>query len=117
MKQKKIKIPLYGGNIYVYIGEREEFAELLYKKVGVDFSSDVHSGCDGLCFELTNPEGGSFIGMWFPQDAPNGVIVHECLHATWYVNRYFGVNVDADNNEPQAYLLQYLVEQMEKLMK
>tara|TARA_R110002020_G_scaffold448039_3_gene660682 strand:+ start:1127 stop:1474 length:348 start_codon:yes stop_codon:yes gene_type:complete len=115
MKIKNVKIPLYGGNIKVYIGDSNLFLDHMVNKYSADLSDSVNATTKGLCFTLSNSIGEQLTGMWLPSDYSVAILAHEALHATWYIQDYFGVKVSADNNESQAYLLQYLVEQIMKI--
>lgn len=33
---------------------------------------------------------------------------HELIHITWYILDYYGIKLEVDNNEIQAYLFEYL---------
>jgi hypothetical protein len=39
-----------------------------------------------------------------------GLVAHEAVHATWYIERYLGDMFNTDIQEPQAYLVQYLTQ-------
>ncbi len=47
----------------------------------------------------------------------HGSIAHECLHATSFLFMTIGAEPDIDNDEPQAYLINYLVDQVEDFIK
>jgi hypothetical protein len=44
-----------------------------------------------------------------------GLLAHELFHATHRILEYFGVEFTRDNQEPFAYLMEYLVNECIKL--
>jgi len=38
---------------------------------------------------------------------------HELIHVTWFILDHYGVTIDADNHEIQAYLFEYLKMEIE----
>lgn len=46
-----------------------------------------------------------------------GVIAHECLHGSSFILEYVGIHASYVNDEPQAYLVQYLIEEAHKFYK
>lgn len=46
-----------------------------------------------------------------------GLIAHESLHAANFILDYVGVKADYDNDEPQAYLLEWIVNQSTEFLK
>lgn len=46
-----------------------------------------------------------------------GVIAHECLHGSSFILEYVGIHASHVNDEPQAYLIEYLIEEAHKFYK
>ena len=47
----------------------------------------------------------------------NAIVAHETVHIVNKVFQYNGVQLDLENDEPQAYLTSYIFEQIEKVIK
>jgi len=116
LKVKKIKVPLFSGFIMAFIGGREDFLDHMFNKYGADLTGSADTTTHGLCFNLTNPNGESLTGIWVDKGTPFPVLAHECLHATYFTLDFFGVSSSVNDNETQAYLLQYYIEEISKLL-
>ena len=80
-----------------------------------DGSNRVVAGFDALCGPVG--EAGS-IYMWYDLDYVTlGTIAHECLHACNFILQSRGVLADRHNDEPDAYLLGYLVDHVVKVLR
>lgn len=101
MKKKTIDIPLFYGKLHIIQGELEE----VEKKYNV-----VINSYDGATFwDDEKAEICVWIGV-----KTSGIIAHEALHATNIILRWVGVVADYQNDETQAYLLQYIVDKISK---
>jgi hypothetical protein len=53
----------------------------------------------------------------FSKKTSYGVIAHESLHAVSYIFDFHGIVMDCKNDEPIAYLLEWVVEECHKFIK
>ena len=53
----------------------------------------------------------------FDSNPSNSLIAHEATHLTNILFKDFGFKLDVDNDEPQAYLLAWFVEQIDEFLK
>lgn len=101
IKEKRIKIPIY--NAFLFIGVYDDFEEL-----NKQYNTDATNTTDAVCWSCVN---GTAVFFNKNKLKPN-VIVHECVHV---VNRIFkekGIDLDIDNDEAQAYLMDYIFEKI-----
>lgn len=52
-----------------------------------------------------------------PKNIITGVVAHESLHASNFIFDRKGIEVDRENDEPQAYLIQWIANKCYKLLK
>lgn len=102
MARYKIKIPIYGQTVRVYFGTEA------YHRDFPEYKKDGDNGC--FAFVQCNECGPCMV---FIEASPN-TVAHECVHAAWDVLDHVGVKVSADNQEPLAYLVGYIVEHVVK---
>lgn len=103
----EVWVPIYKIPIHFYIGKTIADTS---KGINATWNVDIGSNADGTAMILEEAETGdkAFIirlspGIRNPDNLAK-TIVHECLHMSWYVLDYVGVEIDADNHEAQAYL-------------
>lgn len=110
MKDLKFKVPIYNETIR-YI-ETDNFIEI-YDKANVGYSHNDQD-CGGInCIirgENTIMVKTKYANHW-------GTIAHEALHATNRILHSRGVEIDANNDEAQAYLLTYILDKIQKFKK
>jgi hypothetical protein len=110
-KYHTVEIPIYYGRVHILVGHD---LAALSRAAGVG-----DQGFNGL--SLAQYQAYSFTGekettrgyfALFRPDASAGLLAHEAVHL---VNKIFadrGVKLDIENDEPQAYLMGWLVNQM-----
>lgn len=101
---KKVKIPIYGGYLYITNSTKEETS----LKFGVDISENT-TAC-----VFDHPRGFSHQVVWLSDRVTNAIVAHECVHLCDNVYIDKGIIQDVNNNEPYAYLLTWFFEQIEK---
>lgn len=84
----------------------------LNKKYNVDFTKRF----DGGVFNITSKKGFTKYIVAFNNDWYNSLIVHECVHLTNDILKGVRAGLDVNNDEPQAYLTQWLFEQCEEFL-
>lgn len=63
---------------------------------------------DAYCQTSTSDIG---IAMYVPDST---CLDHELIHVTWFILDHYGVQIDADNHEIQAYLFEYIKRELLK---
>lgn len=114
MKYKRITIPMYNQVLHIAISddiekEIEELNKRFYTNIdSYDFSGYSASIRRHNLLILNNKE---------IKDNPTriGTIAHEAFHISNFVCRRVGIIPDTDNDEAQAYMISWIVEQVIKL--
>ena len=105
MKRKKIKIPVYGGNLYLI--QTEDFKSI----------EDKYRLQDTSLFDaFTFPLNGDYF-MCFGKKWDYNIIAHESLHVVSDLFNDCNITMDLNNQEPQCYLLGWVVEQCHKFLE
>lgn len=99
MKGKKIRVPIFNEVIRLYIGNVD--------KVAKAYNCGDVSEYDAFCFR----EKGRYIAIFRKKLKPS-IIVHEATHLANMILTDIGHKIDGDNDEVQAYLLQWIFEQI-----
>ena len=110
MKDLKIKIPIY-NSLVRYIVTDDFINE--YKRQGAKYD-DTYNHCHGVS-EWINGINTIMIKEKYENDW--SVIAHEVLHATNRILEHVGVEVNTINDEAQAYLLSYVIKEIQKHKK
>lgn len=93
----KILVPLYGITFYVAFSNSDAF-----DLTGIDYA--VGSGA----FVEYHEDPPLMILM----DHGHEVVIHECTHAALCLMGTIGIAPDVDNQEPMAYLMGYIADQV-----
>lgn len=103
LKSKIVKLPMFYTKV-VMVDTNDK--ERLFKKYGVSIEGDIYAhffhfedNVDWKYLIVLNTENGAGFGC----------LTHECFHASSYILFDKGVEPSHTNNETQAYMLQYLV--------
>lgn len=104
MKKKTIKVPLYPNKLVMYkCDDLKEIQEL--------YDLSDCSNHDAIVFEHKGLDIVAFSKTISPS-----IIAHESLHITNNIFRSISAQPDLDNDEPQCYLLGWIVEQCHKFL-
>ena len=111
---KKVKIPIYEQTLYVSITEDyskdEEEYEYIWRPEREDFSGHT-SGLNNQYLIILNKK-------YLKNEIHNVTTIrHEAFHATNMLFKRIGAVPDINNDEHQAYLLSWIVEQVYKIYK
>lgn len=104
---KKIKIfevPIFKGLISLHTGTPDEFIAILKKKNIEIEISETQSG--KTVWDTFN---GLEFFVWIKNKNDLPTIAHEMLHVANAILISRGIRVDPDNDEIQAYLVEYLI--------
>lgn len=106
MTKGKFKIPIYEYTVEVFVFDNvNEAVE--------EFSGIVDEGMSGCTIEYINRPRCKLV---IPSNRMS-TVVHELEHVKNLVWKYVGYEVKTDNDELDAYLMSYLFEQVEKILK
>lgn len=106
MTKGKFKIPIYDYKVEVFI-----FDDI--KEAVEAFPGIVDEGMLGCTIEHINEPR---CRLALPSDRMS-TVVHELEHVKNLVWKHIGYEVKVDNDEPDAYLMSYLFEQVEKILR
>jgi hypothetical protein len=101
IKTKKIPISIYFQNLIIH--KVDTYVEV-NKKYGNDIPEGVYSA---VVFRIDKNTTVMAI-----EDIDYGIIAHEVVHLVNSVFKEVGIQLDLDNDEPQAYLTGYIMKQI-----
>lgn len=102
--EKKFKVPIYDYVVYVMIVDSMEEA--------VKKHPEIKGSMYGCTLEYDNP----FCKVILPP-CNNSTLIHELEHVKNIIWKWIGYTPQAGNDEPDAYLIGYLYEQVDKIIK
>lgn len=113
LKIKSIHIPLYGSNfVIISSNSSKKISKIVegYKRKD-PYATTAEGNYDGkrAVFVILN-----FDNKYAKIDY--GVIAHECLHATHMIAEDKGIIPDFQNDEPLAYLLMWMVNEVHQFI-
>ncbi len=111
---KATRVPLYLGMLVVVISdEKDKCIELTNERMFLDYKEifataayGTYKGSQGF-FVFLNPNNTR-------SKVTRGVVAHEAVHAANFILEDRGVIADFVNDEPQAYLMGWIVDQIYK---
>jgi hypothetical protein len=109
MRKKKIEIPLYSGTVTIIQTNN-------FKKIAKKYGFQSLKGYDGCMFRNPKKNGYSRYVIVFQKIASPSVIAHECLHFVNYLFEDSNIILDIKNDEPQCYLLDWIVGECHKFL-
>jgi len=104
MRQKTIKVPIYPCKLVLH--ECKDCKELEKK-----YDLGDCSGIEAVVFTR-----GGVVVIAFFKPVTHGIIAHEALHATSDIFNFICAEMDVNNQEPQCYLIEWIVEQCHKFL-
>ena len=122
---KDIDPVIYPRRIFICIGgDRQDIADKFNDKDGDPFYVEpcIIESSYALTFSnaITNKETGLFgVLLWFhnTQSITCRTIAHKAVHATNAIFRHLDIALSTENDEPQAYLLVFIAEEINKALK
>ena len=108
MKEKIIKIPIYHWKLHIIKWDLE--------KIGKKYNLHNIQNYDAVTFALYWKSWDYHIFICFSNNIENTIIAHECCHWVNLIFKYNWIKIDLDNDEPQAYLLGWLVWECNKFL-
>jgi hypothetical protein len=101
MIYKKIRVDVYGRTVWI-TRDIETAKRLVWKQCGRRVTDE-----DFCCKGFTANGFGNNV-VWLHEDSWVHTLAHEMTHVALNIFHYAGVDVDANNQEPTAYLVGYL---------
>lgn len=112
MKKHKIKIPIYNGSLIILF--TKDFNKVASKyKLKKLLDQDLN-GFGAFCTAQPTKKGLTQYFLIFSKKPTHSVIAHEAIHATNWIMSDRKIVPDLINDEPQAYLLGWIVKQVYK---
>lgn len=109
MKIFNIPIPIYFGTLQVVV--TKDFREP-ESKLGFDFTVSQLHYSSYVSNTTSNKTGITRYTLLIKPDASPKIIAHEAFHVVSMVFNDRGIEYDTENDEPAAYLLGWVVEQI-----
>lgn len=111
LKYSKQKIPLYTGYLCIYFCDDFEFINKKYK---LNLDMQEYKDCDAMAgFKESTDE----YYVVLNTETTFGIIAHECKHVLNNIYIKHGIELDRYNDEPECYLLKWLVNCVVDTMK
>lgn len=113
---KKIKIPIYFGD-FIIIYDKDGWDEVnkkYQKKLGWD--TPITYGYPACVFEDTFYSYTKYVAAFITKPTAS-IIAHEAVHLVNKIFKHRGVDLDLVNDEPQAYLTGWFVNEIDKFFK
>ena len=109
-KYKKISIDLYETTVHCFISNDWR---------AVEKRSDMPENYleDKVCDAIVTVSSEGTITVVFKSTVTFGTIAHECLHLSNKILEDVGIYLRLANEEPHAYMIGYLFEQIQKLFE
>lgn len=107
--RKEFKVPIYNSHVIL-------FTDVTVEEMCSEFGAEPVKGYNGAVFEQEDENGIISYVIVLEKTDDLGIIAHECLHVTNYILRNAGVYPDFTNDEPQAYLLMWLVNKVNECL-
>ena len=108
MKSKVIPIPIYGGKLIVIVSKDINLIAKKYK-----LTVDV-SNFGAFTFKDTSKYRNYIMAL---EDGWRTNVVHELVHVVNYIYLDCAMQLDRNNDEPQAYLMGWLYHEIDKFLK
>lgn len=110
LRKKSIEIPIYYGNFHIILCDSLEDVWSRY-----DLTGDP-SGWEAVAFWKTRKTGYKDYFVAFTPSCTLKTVVHECVHIVNKVFRDRGIELDVNNDEPQAYFTGWVFDQAYKFL-
>lgn len=107
---KKVRIPTYGGRLWIIINPSIKHA---IDKLEDITSESIHMkdqrGYEAYAYSGLDEKHRHRVMLFLKPNAKPGEIAHECKHAVNVIFSYRGVRLSLTNDEPECYFLDWMV--------
>lgn len=110
MKKKLVVIPIYQSELII-IQDKD------WKKVNKKYGTQAEVRFGAFVFRHLKKSGRMQYVVCIDKDPSYSLIAHECVHLTNHLFEDWGIKLDLDNDEPQAYLTGWFFNEIEKFLK
>jgi len=110
--QKRIIVPLYNVQLVVYYGEYKELKKI---NDSLGYNEFLESSFGKSFWNVETNRFRLFLRS--EENISVGTIAHECKHIVNYIFDARGIKLDTDNDEPECYLLGWLVDKICSIIK
>lgn len=111
MIKKKLRLPIY-NQFTIIIIFTDDIPEQVYKHT----KYETEDSYDALVFYRNDKETTVYVAF-DDKTYTQGIIAHECFHIVRIVMDYVGIPLTKESEEAYTYLLGYLVDEVNKLIK
>jgi hypothetical protein len=112
---KKHKIPIYGGQLWVCVaGSFSKAIEEIENTIDVkleDKKEDLRQA-SAMTYQFYLPDGRFRVLIIIKPRSSIALISHEALHAVNWIFQHCGVKYSLTNDEPQCYLLGWVIDRV-----
>lgn len=110
-RSKSIKIPLYTGKLIIIQTDDLEKVNIMF-----DTMFKTH-GYDAITFMDEEKNGFTNYVVAFQGKPSASTIGHESMHVLTYIYKEHGIRLSINNDEPQAYLIGWIIGELHKFLK
>jgi len=117
---KKHKIPIYGGQLWVCVTNSfMKSVEFIENTTDVRLDDEKHDlrKTAAITYKFYLPDGRFRILIVMKPRTTVSFIAHESLHAVNWIFDHAGIKYSISNDEPQCYLLGWVVDKIENTKK
>lgn len=109
---KKHRIPVYGGQLWVCVAN--SFAQAVEEienttDIKLDDQKEDLRTASAMTYQFYTPDGKFRILIVIKPKTTVDFVAHEALHTVNWIFKHCGVKYSLDNDEPQCYLLGWVV--------
>lgn len=108
MKIKTIDIPIYFGKLTLIKSKN-------FKKTNEKFGVSIPDRFGAVTFRNEKADGFEVVVSFV--DSNVSLVAHEAVHVCNFIYENIGAKLDILNDEPQAYLVGWIVEEIENFLK
>lgn len=112
MRKKIIKVPIYFGDLVML--QTNKF-EKVNKSYNSNFTKDDNKIYDAVVFKDSKKHINQYVVV-FRKNPDYTVIAHETVHLVNAIFKDHGIELDLDNDEPQAYLTGWIFNKIDKFL-
>ena len=125
MKKAKhfyIDLDIFNTYVDVFYGDKlDKLFDLADKKLGItNFRDIIGAKAYTAHFQKVNPSKGTsedIVCIYLEKNPKDEYIIHESLHAAWFILDSINANITPDNHEILAYTQGYIFSEIKKKIK
>lgn len=113
MLHKIFKIPIYFGELHVFVSED-------FNKINKDFKLNITQHIinhEAICGEFNKSNGYTRYFLLIHKDVTDKIIVHESKHIVNFIFNDRQISLDLINDDPECYLLGWIFSKIKEVTK